>query len=161
MAAVLPVSLSFPPSTSLISAFNQPIYPTFPPYGPLLSLLCSSLLLPSPPALSSVSICFCLPPPFSPCHCCLLPLLSRSNCITAPVSRLQILTRPSDEHFCPLLSRSGDSGSVIWSSIASPEWTEPGVRVCRSRWRGHRHEIPSISTARTGQTQPEVVGMIT
>ncbi len=60
-----------------------------------------------PPMLSSVSICSCTPPPLLSCHCCLLPLLSRSNYITARVSRLQILTRPSDEHFCPPLSRSG------------------------------------------------------
>lgn len=64
-------------------------------------------LSPLPPVLSSVSICSCLPPLLLSCHCCLLPLLSSSNYITAPVSRLQILTWPSDEHFCPPLSRSG------------------------------------------------------
>lgn len=60
------------------------------------AIICLHLFLPPPP------------PPLS-CHCCLLPLLCCSNYITAPVSRLQILTRPSDEHFCPPLSRSGFS----------------------------------------------------
>lgn len=86
---------------------NSSNYPLFSTQAFTLPPLLLTSLSPFPPVLSSVSICSCLPPPFLSCHCCLLPLLSCSNYITAPVSRLQILTWPSDEHFCPPLSRSG------------------------------------------------------
>lgn len=70
VTANLAVAHFFPPSSILIYTFNQSIY-LFPMsfMGFLRSLL--SFLSPLPPALSSVSICSCLPPPFSPCHCCL------------------------------------------------------------------------------------------
>lgn len=56
----------------------------------LISLLC--YLSPSVP----------VSPLFLSCPCCLLPLLLCSDYITVPVSRLQILSRRSDEQFCPL-----------------------------------------------------------
>lgn len=54
-------------------------------------------------------------PPFLSCHRCLLPLLSRSNCITACVGCPQILTPPSDVHLCPSIVKVG----------IQPVWSDP------------------------------------
>lgn len=112
--------LNLPQSIYVSSFLCIGFYPPHPfSLLELLSLLCYHLS-PSVPAI---------PPPFLSCHCCLLPLLSRSNYITAPDSRLQILTQPSDERFWPTLSRSTFRfyGLIPDTVLKVPR---AGVRVC-------------------------------
>ncbi|MEQ2258494.1 hypothetical protein XENORESO_020542 [Xenotaenia resolanae] len=76
------ISLHFFIQLSIYFPYLLPLYPLFPAQTSapldLLSFLWDHL---SP----SVPAC---PSPFLSCHCCLVPLLSCSNYITAPVSRL-------------------------------------------------------------------------
>ena len=109
MAADVSVSHFFPWCLLFNYTSSQIIYLSSAFIFPPLPL---STLSHFPPVLSSVSICSCFPPPLLSCHCCLLPLVSCSNYITAPVSRLQILTG-HQMSISALHCQGQDSGSVI------------------------------------------------
>lgn len=110
--------LSIAGSVSLHVILSCPLTP--PPSTFSLLLLLSLSHFPAVP--SSVSICSCFLPLCS-CHCRPLPLLCRSNYITAPVIRLRVMTWSSEQCFPPPIVKV----EVGPSALGSDPRREPGV----------------------------------
>lgn len=111
--------LSIAADVSLRVILSCPLTP--PPSTFFLLLLWSLSHFPAVP--SSVSICSCfLLLLLCSCHCCPLPLLCRSNYITAPVIRLWVMTWSSEQCFPP---------PVVKVEVGtSAPGSDPGLETC-------------------------------